>query len=111
MALDAGWGVEHEANLPRQENVSTVTEYARFRLLLPELQVDAQGSLLRDADGGAMLDRRWFAKTRADLLFPHSRLGCLPKLASQWAIDSWVRREERDLDVVVLALALQWTSG
>ena len=40
----------------------TVTEYARFRLLLPELQVDAQGSLQRDADGGAMLDRRWFAK-------------------------------------------------
>ena len=97
---DVGWGVEHEANLPGQQSVCTVTEYARFRLLLPELQVDAQGSLQRDADGGAMLDRRWFAKTRSDLLFPHNRLGCLSKLASQWAIDSWIRREERDLDWV-----------
>ena len=45
---DVGWGVEHEANLPGQQSVCTVTEYARFRLLLPELQVDAQGSLQRE---------------------------------------------------------------
>ena len=49
-----------------------------------------------------MLDRRWFAnlKTRSNLLFPFSRLACLGKLASQWAIDHWIRREERDLDWV-----------
>ncbi len=101
---DAGWGIEHEADFPTQPNLSTVTECARFRLLLPELQIDAQGSFERSADGGAILDRRWFAKTEADLLFPYNGLHCLPKLASQWAIESgidqWIRREEQDLDWV-----------
>ena len=97
---DAGWGIEHEANFPTQPSLSTVTEYTRFRLLLPELQIDAQGSFERSADGGAILDRRWFAKTKTNLFFPFSRLDCLGKLASQWAIDHWIRREEQDLDWV-----------
>ena len=83
-----------------QPNLSTVTECARFRLLLPELQIDAQGSFERSADGGAILDRRWFAKTKTDLWFPYNRLLCLPKLAAQWAIDQWIRREEQELDWV-----------
>ena len=92
---DQGWGM---ADSGRQENFGTVTEHARFRLLVPELKADATGKFERNADGSAILDPRWFAKTQTGLLFPFSRISCLGKLASQWMIDQWIRREERDLD-------------
>ena len=86
---DQGWGM---ADSGRQENFGTVTEHARFRLLVPELKADATGKFERNADGSAILDPRWFAKTQTGLLFPFSRISCLGKLASQWMIDQWIRR-------------------
>ncbi len=39
-------------------------------------------------------------KNENSLLFPYNRICLLPKVASQWAIDQWIRREEQELDWV-----------
>ena len=80
---DKGWGVL-DSNHHTTSEIGTVTEHARFRLLAPELQADANGGFKRNADGSAILDRRWFATTQRGLWFPYSRLWCLSRLAAQW---------------------------
>ena len=94
---DKGWGLL-DSSLHTTSVIGTVTEHARFRLLAPELQVDANGGFKRNADGSAVLDERWFATTQKGLRFPFNRLSCLGRLAAQWSIDQWLRREEMDLD-------------
>jgi hypothetical protein len=78
---DKGWGVlDSNANTTSEIQVGTVTEHARFRLPAPrpELQADANGGFKRNADGSAVLDRRWFATTQTGLWFPYGRLSTLP---------------------------------
>ena len=94
---DKGWGLL-DSSLHTTSVIGTVTEHARFRLLAPELQVDANGGFKRNANGSAVLDERWFATTQKGLRFPFNRLSCLGRLAAQWSIDQWLRREEMDLD-------------
>jgi hypothetical protein len=88
---DKGWGLL-DAGQHTTSVIGTVTEHARFRILAPELQADANGSFKRNPDGSAVLDRRWFATTQKGLRFPFSRLQCLGRLAAQWLIDQWIRR-------------------
>ena len=93
---DAGWGLD-DFYRSNKTNL-TLNQHTRCRVLAPELCVDDDHRFERDDDGECKLDRRWMAKTKANLLFPISRCVSMGRLLSQFLCDYKARNDDQLLD-------------